>query len=80
MREMGRAPLFLLFPLFILFQAPPFDRIMREPFSVDTHVQYFHMEQRDYVKDLFVAVSDRFGDIRFRGRVLNVGITTTFRF
>jgi len=57
-----------------------FDRIMREPFSIDTHVQYFHLEQREYVKDLLMAVSDRFGDIRFRGRVLNVGITTTFRF
>ncbi len=55
-------------------------RCMTEPFSVDMHVQYFRLEQRDYVRDLLVAVSDRFGDLRFRGMVLSGGITTTFRF
>lgn len=55
-------------------------RIIHEPFSLDVHVQYFHLEQRDYVRDLLVAVSDRFGDIRFRGRVINLGVTTTIRF
>lgn len=55
-------------------------RIMTEPFSVDVHVQYVHMMQRDYVRNLLVAGGDRFGDIRFRGRVLSLGITTTFRF
>jgi len=54
--------------------------IMREPFSLDLHVQYFHLEQRDYVRDLSTAISDRFGDLRFRGSVLNLGCTTTFRF
>ena len=55
-------------------------RIMKEPFSVDLHVQYFHLEEREYTRDLLVAISDRFGDIRFRGRLINLGITTTFRF
>jgi long-chain fatty acid transport protein len=55
-------------------------KIMREPFSVDFHVQYFHMDERTYTRDLLVAVSDRFGDIRFRGQVLNLGVTGTFRF
>jgi long-subunit fatty acid transport protein len=55
-------------------------RVMREPSSVDAHIQYFHLEERDYVRDLRVAASNRFGDIRFRGHVLNLGMTTTFRF
>ena len=55
-------------------------RFMTEPFSVDLHVQYFHLEQRDYVRDLLVAISDRFGDLRFRGKVVSMGVTTTFRF
>jgi len=55
-------------------------RILREPISVDAHVQVLHLEKRDYVRDLFVAVSDRFGDIRFRGRVINLGVTTTIHF
>ena len=57
-----------------------FKRIMKEPFSVDVHAQYFHLAQRDYVRDLLVAISDRFGDIRFRGSVVSLGITATFRF
>ena len=38
------------------------------------------LEQRDYVRDLQTAISDRFGDLRFRGSVLNLGCTATFRF
>ena len=55
-------------------------RILREPISVDAHVQVLPLEKRDYVRDLFVAVSDRFGDIRFRGRVINLGVTPTIHF
>jgi len=54
--------------------------VMREPFSLDLHVQYLHLQQRDYVRDLQTAISDRFGDLRFRGAVLNLGCTATFRF
>jgi len=55
-------------------------RIIWEPFSIDFHVQYFHLKQRDYVRDIQVAFSDRFGDLRFRGHVINLGVTTTIRF
>ncbi len=55
-------------------------RIMTEPFSLDLAVQYFHLEDRTYVRDLLVAVSDRFGDVRFRGHVLSLQCTLTFRF
>ena len=55
-------------------------RIMTEPFSLDFHVQYFHLQERQYERALIVALSDRFGDIRFRGNALSVGVTATVRF
>lgn len=55
-------------------------RVMREPFSLDIHAQYFHLAERQVDRNLLVAISDRFGDLRFRGQVLSLGVTTTLRF
>jgi len=57
-----------------------FKRVMTEPFSLDLAVQYFHLEDRTYVRDLLVAISDRFGDLRFNGHVVSIQTTLTFRF
>jgi len=57
-----------------------FHRVMTQPFSLDMAVEYFHLEDRTYVREMLVAVSDRFGDLRFRGDVFNLEATLTFRF
>jgi len=57
-----------------------FERVMTKPFSLDLAVQYFLLEDRTYVREMLVAISDRFGDLRFKGEVLSLQATLTFRF